>query len=99
MLLLLCHFSISHQLENLSDPVATRMSTNDRTVGKRGANLLPLTGSSDGYKRQRSLVKGLSEKEFKVTEGERSECEIELHALLDIYGSMKFKEWDMEMGP
>ena len=34
MLLLLCHFNISQQLENLCDPGATRMSTNDRTVGK-----------------------------------------------------------------
>lgn len=44
-------------------------------------------------------MKRLSEKEFKVTEGERSDCDTKLYASFDIYGSMKLKEWNMKMGP
>lgn len=43
------------------------------------------------YTRQRNLVKRLSEKEFKVTEGAKRDCGTKLHALFDIYGSMELK--------
>lgn len=36
-------------------------------------------------------MKSQSEKQFKVTEGGRSDCDIKLYASLDTYGSMKLK--------